>query len=420
MNPKPDPTTTDHDMIDGHGQNMMINKFKPADHVQVEDHDQDEELLPFVCPVCNKRYKSGKALGGHKRMHNLPPKNNNKRKAIIHDDEEEDEEGKEEEDVPICLLCEKIFPSMKSLFGHMRSHPDRGWRGIQPPPSAVSEDHRMIGDDDDDFLEETPEKRRPVLMSSSNSPKTPTPPKLNWSSGTAKRVNGSSTTSGSSSSSSSSGASNFKYHAPWKLDNAMKEAAINLMLLTHLKPRSESLSVLDRINKSEGEVKEEGEEEEEEKPGDKEEYYDLRRIKKKHLKSKKRVKKMKLADLDEEEEKEGQVITNTSSNNRAKLPASSSIHQYVCSVCERSFPSYQALGGHRSSHNKKHIKINNKHVSNSDADGDDSSRSAEAMDDKGDVIEDDPAPSEKDDSKIFNDFDLNEIPHSEDGTSNCK
>ncbi|XP_042494324.1 uncharacterized protein LOC122073764 [Macadamia integrifolia] len=36
---------------------------------------------------------------------------------------------------PTCTICGKNFPSMKSLFGHMRCHPERERRGIQPPSS---------------------------------------------------------------------------------------------------------------------------------------------------------------------------------------------------------------------------------------------------------------------------------------------
>ncbi|KAI5061694.1 hypothetical protein GOP47_0024199 [Adiantum capillus-veneris] len=32
-----------------------------------------------------------------------------------------------------CSECSKVFPSWKSLFGHMRCHPEREWRGIQRP-----------------------------------------------------------------------------------------------------------------------------------------------------------------------------------------------------------------------------------------------------------------------------------------------
>nr|GMC93341.1 protein VASP homolog [Ipomoea batatas]GME09911.1 protein VASP homolog [Ipomoea batatas]GME13769.1 protein VASP homolog [Ipomoea batatas] len=35
----------------------------------------------------------------------------------------------------ICLVCGEGFPSVKSMFGHMKNHKSRGWKGAYPPPA---------------------------------------------------------------------------------------------------------------------------------------------------------------------------------------------------------------------------------------------------------------------------------------------
>lgn len=145
-------------------------KLKIAKPDSVIDDNEEEKKnttpvgnnnYPRVCEICEKGFRNGKALGGHMRMHYKALNLQKPKKAFNFKNRCNHHLGsalsknsnfssnnttvgsnnggclKKMEISPVCCLCHKIFPSLKSLFGHMRSHPDRDWRGIHPPPSTA-------------------------------------------------------------------------------------------------------------------------------------------------------------------------------------------------------------------------------------------------------------------------------------------
>ncbi|KAK7401069.1 hypothetical protein VNO78_12381 [Psophocarpus tetragonolobus] len=119
----------------------------------MDDDDVNAAKNPSLtvreCDICGKTFGSGKAFGGHRRSHFLKKK---KRKVGFtskgddNSNNSDDDSDEEEEEKNICCICKKEFPSKNSLYGHMRAHSKRSWRGVSPPThsSLIS---IYVGDD---------------------------------------------------------------------------------------------------------------------------------------------------------------------------------------------------------------------------------------------------------------------------------
>ncbi|PIN16917.1 hypothetical protein CDL12_10427 [Handroanthus impetiginosus] len=104
-------------------------------------NEAGENEAAFQCPFCEKRFKNGKALGGHKRIHLLQAKNESGETSnpeVIPD--------AESVETLKCPVCDQAFPAEKALHGHMRKHPDRSWRGMKPPVPAGEDVENNLAD----------------------------------------------------------------------------------------------------------------------------------------------------------------------------------------------------------------------------------------------------------------------------------
>ncbi|KAI4305870.1 hypothetical protein L6164_029205 [Bauhinia variegata] len=110
-----------------------------------------------ICDFCGKTFNNGKALGGHRRHHlqaqrkeataaqsrkkvkiRLPNLKNYKNSSSFNYVDEDNNFFKVEvlmsnRGKTTCDLCNKDFPSMKSYYGHMRTHPEKDRRGLRSP-----------------------------------------------------------------------------------------------------------------------------------------------------------------------------------------------------------------------------------------------------------------------------------------------
>ncbi|CAH8384320.1 unnamed protein product [Eruca vesicaria subsp. sativa] len=255
------------------------------------------------------------ALGGHKRLHQTRKYSMMRPKRVSCVVGRYDERGEYKVD---CCVCHKTFQSMKALYGHMRFHPDRGWKGVLPPrgphhplgnlsSSTISTDNDNDDDDDNDHWE----LGNVVDLEESI--------KGWWRTGKRGRR------------------------------SALKDNidAENLLFLATT-AESVDLDVAETSHSGEEMTK----------------------------KSKKRRKKKKrLSEMENELSTSHQQLEVVLVGGADEEGGGGAREKHVCGTCNKSFTSYQALGGHRASHNKVKILENNQARAN----GEVSLLGAEAM-----------------------------------------
>lgn len=131
-------------------QEEQVHNDKDQEEEQVHDgvHD-DQNQLDRVCEVCGKRVQGGKALGSHKRIHNQQITHLAPNKIIDKCNAKHNKiypskllnfggGGSSKTNEFSCHVCHNSHTSIKSLSGHMKSHPHRGLKGVTPPQDQES------------------------------------------------------------------------------------------------------------------------------------------------------------------------------------------------------------------------------------------------------------------------------------------
>ncbi|XP_010483090.1 PREDICTED: zinc finger protein ZAT4-like [Camelina sativa] len=311
--------------------------------VEEEEEEDEEKKKHHVCCECGKRFSSGKALGGHKRIH--AQYSVVQRPKMVSGMVGRSERGELE---VACCVCYKKFTSMKALYGHMRHHPDRGWKGVLPPPpplphplgnsssstlSIDDHDDEFISsdydDDDDDFDDDDDENSE--LWDNNLESENVVDVKESFKGWSTKGKRGR--------------RSDLKVDESDLKDQPQEDMndANNLLFLATTAEEAANLNVAETYNSHSVEEK------------------DLEMVKKRKKKKKSLSEMEKESSSTHHDHHQLEVVAAAE-----KGGAAAGVREkHVCVTCNKSFSSYQALGGHRASHNK--VKISENHLARANA-----------------------------------------------------
>ncbi|PIM99857.1 hypothetical protein CDL12_27641 [Handroanthus impetiginosus] len=325
---------------------------------------EEDQEVKHMCKFCYKVFPCGRSLGGHMRSHlinisssdhpkkKLPPLTNVKSNVLVNSRKKTRKLSKtSEEDTLLqdklcCKECGKSFQSWKALFGHMKSHSVNGRALEEDSWNSSSDHHNLIMDSQSDNEGTTPLCRR------------------KRSDRTKRYV---ATTSSSS-------LTNFEFDH----QEEEEEVALSLILLSKdtgmtsiVESSSTSSELLEAkkadkmLKSSDGECLKSLKSDEGLKTGNLRVSSDELRAEKSEVNSpkdlinksglnqfrsdRKKIKssKRKLIDSHDSE------LSASLDYKRAYGPSDSDQKsKFICIICGKNFPSYQALGGHRASHKK--------------------------------------------------------------------
>ncbi|KAJ0266982.1 C2H2 type zinc finger transcription factor family [Hirschfeldia incana] len=321
----------DHQPDEEEAKSIGFIEEEEEDEDGAKSIDLEGEEKKHICCECGKRFKSGKALGGHKRIHVLETRKFSmvRPKMVVSGAVGVGRSETERDDFEVdCCVCHKKFTSMKALYGHMRFHPDRGWKGILPPhhhhhPLGDNHDGEFISDeydgDDDDYDYHEDDDENLELWGNhwelDNVVDLKDSIKEGWAV-TGKRGR----------------------RSALKIDEPDDIDAKGLLFLA---TTAESVDL------------------------DAAEICDSRSVE--EMMKKRRKKRKRLSEMEKE---------STSSHDHHQLEVGDAAaeeggggarEKHVCVTCNKSFASYQALGGHRASHNKVKISENQQARANGEA-----------------------------------------------------